>query len=128
MRVPKAGGTLFVINSVVSPAPGDTDLPILSDTSFLLLADILPTGCFAALQTLQHPKILPVLSGARFPLASLTSVLASASGTDDDAERIERLTAYKSIMHDTAWPSMEPEDRVLTLALVGLGPVGMVCL
>ena len=114
VRVPKAGGTLFVLlsssdsgESVGSPALSD-----VSDESLLLLADILPTGCFAALQTLQHPKILPIITGQQFPLASLSGIPGTESITKP--------------LFDAPSLQMVEDDRVLTLAIVGLGPVGIV--
>lgn len=112
VRVPKAGGTLFVLESRNRSSTEQLSIANISDTSLLLLADILPTGCFAALQTLQHPKILPVLTGQRFPLPSLASI--ARSGTI-----VAPLLAAPALQ-------MTPDDQVLTLAIVGLGPVGIV--
>lgn len=72
----------------------------------LLLADILPTGVFAALQVLQHPKISPILTGKAYPFSSC--ILGGVTGSDSNALACQR------------------EDRILTLAVVGLGPVGVV--
>jgi len=111
VRVPKAGGTLFVISSTTSSTPSLTSL---SDTSLLLLADILPTGCFSAIQLIQHPKILPVINGRRFPLSSLSAIR-------DSAEK----DFVKALVEDKNWQEVTKEDRVLTLAVIGLGPVGI---
>ena len=48
------------------------DLSQVSDSSLLLLADILPTGVFAAMQALQHPKISPMLTGKPYPYGGFT--------------------------------------------------------
>lgn len=63
------------------------------------MADILPTGVFAATQALAHGKIRPMLKGAVYPALENTG----ANGLT--------LTA---------------EDRKLTIAVIGLGPVGIV--
>jgi len=110
VRVPKAGGTLFVVDS----GSTNSSLTSFSDTSLLLLADILPTGCFAALQTVQHPKLLAPLTGTRYPLASI-SILPGQG-------------MLQNVMDDPSWPKVEDEDRLLTIALVGLGPVGICAL
>jgi hypothetical protein len=70
----------------------------IADSSLLMLADILPTGVFAALQAMNHPKVLPALTGRPWP----------ASFFPGDAS----ITVL-------------PEDRVLTFAIIGLGPVGL---
>ncbi|KAJ7688220.1 chaperonin 10-like protein [Mycena olivaceomarginata] len=90
VRVPKAGGTLFNLSdpkswhSTLSPEMKEKALAGIADSSLLMLADILPTGVFAALQALNHPKVLPALSGR-------------------------------------PWPA----NRMLTFAIIGLGPVGL---
>ena len=109
--MPKAGGTLFVVPSSSNPS-GTSTLSSFSDTSLLLLADILPTGVFGAVQLVQHPKIQPVIKGERYPVASLTG-LPGAEGV-------------VGILQDDGWPKMTEEDRTLNLAVVGLGPVGVV--
>ncbi|EKM57942.1 uncharacterized protein PHACADRAFT_116423 [Phanerochaete carnosa HHB-10118-sp] len=86
VRVPKAGGTLFKVESVTA-ASKDGSVSCLADSSLLLLADILPTGVFAALQVLQHAKTSPMLTASPYPFGGF--------------------------------------DRILTLAIVGLGPVGV---
>ena len=98
VRVPKAGGTLFKVDDILSASP---DIPP-EDSSFLLLADILPTGVFAAIQPLQHPKLAAILSGVAYPHNGYLPA------------GLEKT------------PSLAAEDKVLTIAIVGLGPVGMV--
>lgn len=102
VRVPKAGGTLFKVDSVVGISAIGSDR--LSDSSLLLLADILPTGVFAALQALQHAKISPMLAARAYPFSSFVP------GLGYDTQESVPLT-------DT--------DRSLTFAIVGLGPVGI---
>lgn len=138
VRVPRAGGTLFVITPSISsdynavPNP-HAELATLADAPLLLLADILPTGTYAALQALTHPHVLPVLKGERFPLSSLGSLGAlvpeaavtaggSASGEEEGAARL------RALLSDSSWPGMNDDDRVLTIAVIGLGPVGVVSL
>ncbi|KAJ7645617.1 chaperonin 10-like protein [Mycena polygramma] len=104
VRVPKAGGTLFNLSdgkswpSELSTEMKEKALSGLADSSLLMLADILPTGVFAALQAMNHPKVKPALSGRPWP----------ASFFPGDAN----ITVL-------------PEDRVLTFAIIGLGPVGL---
>ncbi|KDQ53396.1 hypothetical protein JAAARDRAFT_183359 [Jaapia argillacea MUCL 33604] len=93
VRVPKAGGTLFAITG---------PLTTISEPSLVLLADILPTGIYAALQVLQHPKIAPVITGVAYPFSGWTP-LARLEGVGQ----------------------LEVGDRELVLAVVGLGPVGV---
>lgn len=102
MRVPKAGGTLFRVDSIVRSS--DASHPV-SDSSLLLLADILPTGVFAALQALQHPKLSPMISGSSYPFSSFNPV---------GEEKVIALAP------------LSQADAVLTIAIVGLGPVGIV--
>ncbi|KAI0761100.1 alcohol dehydrogenase [Irpex lacteus] len=97
VRVPKAGGTLLKVDDILSASP---DTP-LEDSSLLLLADILPTGAFAAVQTLQHAKLAAILFGVVYPHSGYLP------------DRIEMQN------------SLIGEDRMLTIAVVGLGPVGM---
>ncbi|KAI0697010.1 chaperonin 10-like protein [Cytidiella melzeri] len=97
VRVPKAGGTLFKVNDIRSGASSIH----LEESSLLLLADILPTGVFAAVQALQHAKVAAILSGVAYPLNGF---------------------AHQGL---GSVPSLLQEDRVLTFAVVGLGPVGM---
>lgn len=66
-----------------------------------MLADILPTGVFATLQALNHPKVAPVLTGKPWPLCFNQS---DANGNE---------------------VVFTAEDKVLTVAIIGLGPVGI---
>lgn len=61
---------------------------------------------------MQHPKILPILNGVRYPLTSV-SAITSQNGLVDS-------------LGDPSWPPVINEDRLLTLAVIGLGPVGVV--
>ncbi|KAF7346040.1 alcohol dehydrogenase [Mycena sanguinolenta] len=105
VRVPKAGGTLFNLSdpkswhSTLPPEMKHKALEGIADSSLLMLADILPTGVFAALQALNHPKVLPAISGKPWPFSFFPG---------DD----------KSV-------TVPAEDRVLTFAIIGLGPVGL---
>lgn len=107
MRVPKAGGTLFDLDDSStwsSSLPKDVKEKVLvglTDSSLLLLADILPTGVFATLQALNHPKVATVLTGKPWPLCF--------NHFDTSGNEVI-LTA---------------EDKVLTVAIIGLGPVGV---
>ena len=108
VRVPRAGGTLYNLQgiSAASVRPDqDTKETIgkLADSSLLLLCDILPTGVFAAFQALNHPKTLPMLTSRSYPQSSGTTLLDS----------------------DASVP-LKAEDKVLTIAIIGLGPVGVV--
>ncbi|PPR07111.1 hypothetical protein CVT24_010947 [Panaeolus cyanescens] len=106
LRVPMAGGTLFNLSdpstwsSNLSQEIKQQALSELSDSSLLLLADILPTGVFAATQAINHPKVQPVVTGRPWPLCF----------SDSPAGNEVMLTQ---------------EDRILTVAIVGLGPVGV---
>ncbi|TDL15571.1 alcohol dehydrogenase [Rickenella mellea] len=117
VRVPRAGGTLFPIppHTSIPHAPTAEQLTSLADPSLLLLADILPTGVFAAIQTLQHPKVLPVITGRPFPLGSM-SVLPAG---EIIAQRIQSGGVGVELLE---------EDKILNLAIVGLGPVGICAL
>ncbi|KAF8887173.1 chaperonin 10-like protein [Infundibulicybe gibba] len=109
VRVPKAGGTLFNLSNPStwsSALPADAKasaLATIADSSLLMLADILPTGVFAALQALNHPKVLPAVTGRPWPFSFFTS------GTVNEANTTNTTT----------------EDRMLTFAIIGLGPVGI---
>ncbi|KDQ61588.1 hypothetical protein JAAARDRAFT_66682 [Jaapia argillacea MUCL 33604] len=92
VRVPKAGGTLFPIQGPMTQ---------ISDTSLILLGDILPTGIFAALQALQHPKLQPTATSVSYPFSGWTPIASPVT------------------------TSLQPQDREITLAVVGLGPVGI---
>ncbi|KAF8967064.1 alcohol dehydrogenase [Flammula alnicola] len=108
VRVPKGGGTLFNLSD---PSTWSSSLPKeakekaltgLSDSSLLLLADILPTGVFAALQAIHHPKVAPVITGKPWPLCF-------SEGDLDQGNEV----------------SFTAEDKILTIAIIGLGPVGI---
>ncbi|KAG6837621.1 hypothetical protein H0H93_006142 [Arthromyces matolae] len=109
VRVPRAGGTLFNLSnpdtwsSALAPEEKAQALNKIADVSLLLLADILPTGVFAALQALNHPKLQPVLTGRSWPLCFSPQVNVS------EGNEIE----------------LTSEDRILTFAIIGLGPVGI---
>ncbi|KAJ3900175.1 chaperonin 10-like protein [Lentinula edodes] len=110
VRVPKAGGTLYNLSSPASwssalTATSDVEtlLENISDSSLLLLSDILPTGVFAATQLLAHPKVQPMLTGRSWP-----SSLNPSSPTIDLGSGL-----------------LTQEDRLLTIAMIGLGPVGV---
>ncbi|RPD52994.1 hypothetical protein L226DRAFT_617662 [Lentinus tigrinus ALCF2SS1-7] len=107
-RIPKAGGTLFNLSSLQSSSGSGEqpwDLSKLSDSSLLLLADILPTGVFAAMQALQHPKIAPILTGKPYPYGGF--VPSSPVGQAQ------------------ASTALQEGDKLLTIGIVGLGPVGV---
>lgn len=107
MRVPKAGGTLFNLSNPStwsSALPADVKQKALSDiadSSLLMLADILPTGVFAALQAINHPKVAPVITGQPWPHC------------------FSRNTAFGNEVN------FIESDRILTVAIIGLGPVGV---
>lgn len=67
-----------------------------------MLADILPTGVFAAQQAINHPKVAPVVTGKPWPLCFSQADLAPGNEV-----------------------SLTLEDRILTIAIIGLGPVGV---
>ena len=77
-------------------------LTSLADSSLLVLADILPTGVFAAQQAINHPKVAPIVTGKPWPLC--LSQVNIAPGNEVD---------------------FTSEDRILTIAVIGLGPVGV---
>ncbi|KZS98301.1 alcohol dehydrogenase [Sistotremastrum niveocremeum HHB9708] len=114
VRVPHGGGTLFKIPPDHTTEEVDADRWLrLADESLILLADILPTGCFAALQALQHANLLPILRSRPYPWSS--GLFSDDPSTDLLATTHSRLPlAY--------------EDNVLTFAVVGLGPVGLCAL
>ncbi|TFK27963.1 alcohol dehydrogenase [Coprinopsis marcescibilis] len=105
LRVPKAGGTLFNLSdpttwtSSMNEEQKKAALSHLADSSLLVLADILPTGVFAATQAINHPKVQPIITGKPWPLC-----FSSTTGNDI---------------------SILEEDRIFTAAIVGLGPVGV---
>ncbi|GLB38306.1 putative alcohol dehydrogenase [Lyophyllum shimeji] len=109
VRVPKAGGTLFNLSNpdtwptTLSEQEKQKGLTAIADSSLLMLADILPTGVFAATQALNHPKLQPMLTGRPWPLCFSPEVNPEAQNE----------------------PGLTLEDRVLTVAVIGLGPVGI---
>jgi len=109
VRVPKAGGTLYSLSgggdfwSTSSQANANAR-PELADSSLLLMCDILPTGVFAAFQALNHPKVLPMVTGLPYPASSLRDNGLVGAG------------------------KLGSEDTILTIAVIGLGPVGLVSL
>ncbi|KAG5220751.1 GroES protein [Salix suchowensis] len=99
VRVPKAGSTLFSLskptwNSTLSGSERAKALAGLNDSSLLLLADILPTGVFAAIQATSHPKVLPMINGLPWPYAL----------NPDQASDLEMQV-------------LTPEDRLLVFAI-----------
>lgn len=108
VRVPRAGGTLYnlVGISAASVRPDEETketIGRLADSSLLLLCDILPTGVFAAFQALNHPKTLPILTSLAYPQSSGSALLESGVSVP-----------------------LKAEDKALMIAIVGLGPVGVV--
>ncbi|PFH53888.1 hypothetical protein AMATHDRAFT_136465 [Amanita thiersii Skay4041] len=99
--VPYGGATLFNLSDP-NIWPNRTPTTALEDSSLLMLADILPTGVFAALQSLSHPKVQTVLTGKPWPACLLPSTTPMADSM-----------------------TMTQDDKVLTVAVVGLGPVGV---
>ncbi|KAF8737204.1 Glycoside hydrolase family 16 protein, partial [Rhizoctonia solani] len=108
IRVPHAGGTLFRI-------PQDDSLlgtePVArirtSDASLILLADILPTGYFAALQAIQHPNLAYAFARKAFPVIP---DFVNAFVTGGEAIKVQE------------------DDAKLAFAVIGLGPVGLCAL
>ncbi|KAH7088631.1 GroES-like protein [Auriculariales sp. MPI-PUGE-AT-0066] len=103
IRVPIAGGTLIKVTTTTQ-----ADLGALPNSSLLLLADILPTGYFATLQLLNHPNLQPLLTRKPFP--QFSSLIQSKANLFPPA------------------PAISLQDAPLTLAVVGLGPVGVCAL
>ncbi|EKM79356.1 hypothetical protein AGABI1DRAFT_113930 [Agaricus bisporus var. burnettii JB137-S8] len=107
VRVPKAGGTLFNLSnpstwsSAMPESLKEQALSKIADSSLLMLADILPTGLFAALQAINHPKVAAVITGKPWPLCFSQNVT-----TGNEVSLLE-------------------SDKVLTVAIIGLGPVGI---
>ncbi|KAH7913440.1 chaperonin 10-like protein [Hygrophoropsis aurantiaca] len=106
VRVPRAGGTLYRLSDIGSDTCGAGEInketiANLADSSLLLLCDILPTGVFAAFQALNHPKLLPITSALSYPYSSGPANIASQE-------------FY-----------LTPQDTTLTIAVIGLGPVGL---
>ncbi|KAF9264509.1 alcohol dehydrogenase [Marasmius fiardii PR-910] len=104
-RVPKAGSTLFNLEDPQSILKSLTaeNIKHIKDASLLLLSDILPTGLFGAVQTLNHPKVKAIWEGKGWPGVFFSDADASVN-------------------------SMNEEDETLTLAMIGLGPVGICAL
>ncbi|KAF9220478.1 hypothetical protein BS17DRAFT_739221 [Gyrodon lividus] len=107
VRVPYAGGTLYNLEGISTAAVNPTQqikesIGSLADSSLLLLCDILPTGVFAAFQALNHPKTLPMLTSRPYPQSSGVAIADNA-----------------------VLAPLQPEDKDLTIAVVGLGPVGV---
>lgn len=99
IRVPNAGGTLYNVSAPSFYSALGLKEAKVEDSSLLLMADILPTGVFAATQALGHGKLRPMVRGDVYPAVK------------------ENTTSVLSV-----------EDRKLTIAVIGLGPVGMVCI
>lgn len=97
IRVPKAGGTLYNVSAPSFYSALGLKEAKIDDSSLLLMADILPTGVFAATQALGHGKLRPMVKGAVYP----------------------------AIKEDSA-SVLNADDRKLTIAVIGLGPVGVV--
>ncbi|KAF8839559.1 hypothetical protein BDN67DRAFT_969870 [Paxillus ammoniavirescens] len=107
VRVPYAGGTLYNLEGISAAAINPNQqikqvIGSLADSSLLLLCDILPTGVFAAFQALNHPKMLPMLTSRSYPQSSGVAIPDHA-----------------------VLAPLQPEDKALTIAIVGLGPVGV---
>jgi threonine dehydrogenase-like Zn-dependent dehydrogenase len=109
VRVPNAEGTLYNLSDPaawpleVSVEQRHELLKSIAPTSLLILGDILPTGVFAALQALTHPKVAPFLDGLAYPSSLLS-----------------RMGATRNL-----GGSLQDEDRLITFAVIGLGPVGI---
>jgi hypothetical protein len=100
IRIPHAGGTLHPVDrAAFADAMAGAEIP---DAALLLLADILPTGVFAAIQALEHPKVRAVIEGVAYP-------------------GLQWHTNSNGIAL-----ALAPKDKTLTFAIVGLGPVGLV--
>lgn len=67
------------------------------------MCDILPTGVFAAFQALNSPKVSPMVRAVSYPLSLQPSNTSIAGGN-----------------------CLQGEDTRLDIAVLGLGPVGMV--
>jgi hypothetical protein len=102
LRVPKAGGTLHRLSDL-SPREGGV---AVETPAFLVLGDIVPTGYFAAFQAISHPNVqLRLRDRLPFPF---TTGIGKLPGD-----------------RDTPIPPHH-DDSVLSIAVVGLGPVGVV--
>jgi hypothetical protein len=89
-------------SSNLSKAEKEKALTGLADSSLLMLADILPTGVYAAIQALNHPKVAPVITGKPWPLCFNDVDVGMGNAVE-----------------------FTPEDKVLTIGIIGLGPVGI---
>lgn len=92
--------------------PSLSKLAALPDPTLILLADILPTGLSVALNALMHPKLAPILHGRAWPGEAAGLLSGSSEGIEQEG------TEGTAPVRD--------EDRVLTVGVVGLGPVGLV--
>jgi hypothetical protein len=99
VRVPKAGGTLFLVPRLPSTRS-------VTDQSLLLLGDVLPTGYFAALQALRHPNLQTLIGPDHTPFSGYWTLATSVQRPDSPTELLD-------------------EEKVITCAVVGLGPVGI---
>lgn len=106
VRIPKAGGTLIPIPSPSPSDPTSTSHLYIQPEHALLLADILPTGYFAVKQAIHHPNLAPLLN---------PSVMKSGIGFVD-AEFSKEIAAIAT--------TNRPAE--VNIALIGLGPVGLV--
>ena len=107
IRVPIAGGTLVKVAAATSATTSTTaSLSTLPDSALLLLADILPTGLFATIQLLNHPNVQPWLTQQPYP------------------QFAPLVQAKKDLFPPN--PAPNEQDTPLVLAVVGLGPVGVV--
>ncbi|PVF93548.1 hypothetical protein CPB86DRAFT_790003 [Serendipita vermifera] len=102
IRIPKAGGTLIPMPK----APNDQEE--LPPTTAILLADILPTGYFAAKQALRHPNLAPILNPK---VGELGIGFVSPEYARDISGR-----------------SASEYCRAIEFAVIGLGPVGLCAL
>ncbi|CCO27402.1 putative zinc-type alcohol dehydrogenase-like protein AdhB [Rhizoctonia solani AG-1 IB] len=108
IRIPRAGGTLFRIPQDESTLGTEPAARIrTSDASLILLADILPTGYFAALQAIQHSNLAYAFAHKSFPVIP---GFVSAFITGGESVKVE------------------VDDAKLAFAVVGLGPVGLCAL
>jgi threonine dehydrogenase-like Zn-dependent dehydrogenase len=105
VRVPHAGGTLFKFPPDDAPSSEIATWDRVSDSSLILLGDILPTGYFAALQAIQHPNLAYAFARRAFPVVP---AFVDANVTGGSSVKVHE------------------NDGKLTFAVVGLGPVGLV--
>jgi hypothetical protein len=103
IRIPKAGGTLVPISS----SNAEKDIP---PRSAILLADILPTGYFAAIQAFHHPNLSAILHRRKTLEKGDTGYVDSLYSKEIDGL------------------CKQDEPRTVVFAVVGLGPVGLVSL